>query len=142
MNHVFILFLIVLSSIAVPVDGAKSNTKQKERCKYYPSCTNLSCGFYHPTLPCKIFPNCKYGDSCAYTHPQCKFDVSCNRINCNFTHTPIIAQSSPLIGNEKLKFILKSYLIVSFVSSIIDCSCSKLQIDSSHSKLDCLQIFS
>jgi len=48
----------LLSSIAVPVpDSAKPIVKPKERCKFYPLCSNAGCSFYHPTLPCKLFPN-------------------------------------------------------------------------------------
>lgn len=81
--------ILVLSSVAVPV-GDANKSKTKERCKYYPSCSNAGCPFYHPTLPCKLFPICKFGDSCAYVHPKCKFDTSCTRIDCNFSHTQLI----------------------------------------------------
>ncbi|KAG5680805.1 hypothetical protein PVAND_010290 [Polypedilum vanderplanki] len=91
----------LLSSVAVPVaESIKPVIKSKERCKFYPACSNANCLFYHPTLPCKLFPNCKFGDSCAYVHPKCKFDVTCNRIDCNFTHTPIAAASNPIIASS------------------------------------------
>lgn len=101
-----------LSSVAIAVPASSENikpVKSKDRCKFYPSCSNVSCLFYHPSLPCKIFPNCKFGDSCAYVHPKCKFDVSCNRIDCNFTHSPIVASSSsPLVGkfDDLIYFLL------------------------------------
>lgn len=91
--------LLVLSSVAVPVaDSAKPSIKSKDRCKYYPSCSNVNCGFYHPTLSCKLFPNCKFGDSCAYVHPRCKFDISCARVDCNFSHSQAVVGLSPPIG--------------------------------------------
>lgn len=91
----------LLSSVAVPVsDSIKPIVKSKERCKFYPACSNINCAFHHPSLPCKLFPNCKFGDSCAYMHPKCKFDVSCNRIECNFTHTPIAAASNPIVASS------------------------------------------
>lgn len=93
-------FLSVLSSIAVPVpESAKPITKSKDRCKFYPLCSNATCAFFHPTLPCKLFPNCKFGDSCAYVHPRCKFDTSCARVDCNFSHSQAVSgPSMPPIG--------------------------------------------
>lgn len=90
----------VLSSIAVPVpDTAKPIVKSKERCRFYPSCSNTNCAFYHPTLPCKLFPNCKFADSCVFVHPRCKFDSSCVRNDCNFSHSQAIVGSGlPPIG--------------------------------------------
>lgn len=94
------IFLQVLSSVAVAVpDSAKPIVKSKERCKFYPLCSNATCAFFHPSLPCKLFPNCKFGDSCAYVHPRCKFDTSCARVDCNFSHSQAVAgQTMPPIG--------------------------------------------
>lgn len=102
---------LVLSSVAVPVpETAKPIVKSKDRCRFYPSCSNASCTFYHPTLPCKLFPNCKFGDTCAYVHPKCKFDTSCTRNDCNFSHTPAAAvgQTIPPIGKNILQMSLGS----------------------------------
>jgi zinc finger CCCH domain-containing protein 14 len=90
----------VLSSISVPVvDTSKPSVKPKERCKFYPSCSNSNCAFYHPTLPCKLFPNCKFGDSCGFVHPRCKFDSSCGRVDCNYSHSQsVVGQGLPPIG--------------------------------------------
>lgn len=95
---------------------SKPVTKSKDRCKFYPLCSNASCAFYHPTLPCKLFPNCKFGDSCAYVHPRCKFDTSCHKVECNFSHSQASAgQTMPPIGMTKLQLLefyvkLKSFL--------------------------------
>lgn len=103
----------VLSAITIPVqEPSKPIVKSKERCKYYPLCSNVSCNFYHPTLPCKLFPNCKFGDSCAYVHPRCKFDTSCARIDCNFSHSQAAApQSLPPVGELKT-FQINAWIII------------------------------
>lgn len=73
---------------AVSVDSTVLKvTKPKERCKYHPSCTKQFCEYYHPTAPCKTFPNCKFADKCMYSHPKCKFDMSCMSIDCNYAHS-------------------------------------------------------
>ncbi|KAH8386005.1 hypothetical protein KR200_012233 [Drosophila serrata] len=73
---------------AVSVDSAVLKvTKPKERCKYHPSCTKQFCEYYHPTAPCKSFPNCKFADKCMYSHPKCKYDMSCMSVDCNFAHS-------------------------------------------------------
>ncbi|XP_073817069.1 nuclear polyadenosine RNA-binding 2 [Musca autumnalis] len=73
---------------SVPVDSsAYRNIKPKERCKYHPNCTKTFCEFYHPTAPCKSFPNCKYADKCMYSHPKCKYDLACVNLDCNFSHS-------------------------------------------------------
>ncbi|KAH8246973.1 hypothetical protein KR032_005614 [Drosophila birchii] len=73
---------------AVSVDSAVLKvTKPKERCKYHPNCTKQFCEFYHPTAPCKSFPNCKFADKCMYSHPKCKYDMSCMSVDCNFAHS-------------------------------------------------------
>ncbi|XP_005186210.1 zinc finger CCCH domain-containing protein 14 [Musca domestica] len=73
---------------SVPVDStAYRNAKPKERCKYHPNCTKSFCEFYHPTAPCKSFPNCKYADKCMYSHPKCKYDLACVNLDCNFSHS-------------------------------------------------------
>jgi hypothetical protein len=127
--------------VAIPVpDSAKPIVKSKERCKFYPACTNVSCPFHHPSLPCKVFPLCKFGDSCAYIHPRCKFDISCNRNDCNFTHTPLAAQSSPIVGKQFEIFNQLFCTDIKKYFSIGNCSCSKLQIDSNLIELNNLQI--
>ncbi|KAH8294189.1 hypothetical protein KR054_009272 [Drosophila jambulina] len=73
---------------AVSVDSAVLKvTKPKERCKYHPSCTKQFCEYYHPTAPCKSFPNCKFADKCMYSHPKCKYDMACMSVDCNFAHS-------------------------------------------------------
>ncbi|XP_017020231.1 zinc finger CCCH domain-containing protein 14 [Drosophila kikkawai] len=73
---------------AVSVDSAVLKVaKPKERCKYHPNCTKQFCEYYHPTAPCKSFPNCKFADKCMYSHPKCKYDMSCMSVDCNFAHS-------------------------------------------------------
>ncbi|KAM8705690.1 hypothetical protein ACLKA7_010054 [Drosophila subpalustris] len=73
---------------AVTVDSTVLKvTKPKERCKYHPNCSKQFCEYYHPTAPCKSFPNCKFADKCMYSHPKCKFDLACMSIDCNFAHS-------------------------------------------------------
>ncbi|XP_022210391.2 zinc finger CCCH domain-containing protein 18 [Drosophila obscura] len=73
---------------AVSVDSAVLKvSKPKERCKYHPSCTKQFCEYYHPTAPCKSFPNCKFADKCMYSHPKCMYDMSCMSIDCNYAHS-------------------------------------------------------
>ncbi|EDW33953.1 GL21991 [Drosophila persimilis] len=73
---------------AVSVDSAVMKvSKPKERCKYHPSCTKQFCEYYHPTAPCKSFPNCKFADKCMYSHPKCMYDMSCMSIDCNYAHS-------------------------------------------------------
>lgn len=85
----------LLSSVTVVEQPKPAVIKSKERCKFYPSCVNTNCAFYHPSLPCKMFPACKFGDTCAYIHPKCKFDLSCTRTDCNFSHTQITGATVP-----------------------------------------------
>jgi hypothetical protein len=100
----------VLSSIAVPVPESSKPivvTKSKDRCKFYPNCNNTNCIYFHPTLTCKAFPNCKFGENCAYIHPPCKFDRSCNRVDCGYTHSaPILPASTPALGNIRHTLII------------------------------------
>ncbi|EDV34001.1 uncharacterized protein Dana_GF20725 [Drosophila ananassae] len=78
--------LPALSAVSVDSTVLKVS-KPKERCKYHPSCTKQFCEYYHPTAPCKSFPNCKFADKCMYSHPKCKFDMSCMSIDCNYAHS-------------------------------------------------------
>lgn len=73
---------------AVSVDSTVLKVaKPKERCKYHPNCNKQFCEYYHPSAPCKSFPNCKFADKCMYSHPKCKFDLACMSIDCNFAHS-------------------------------------------------------
>lgn len=92
-NHFVSIFLSVLNSISLT-----EKTKSKERCKFYPSCgKGDQCEFIHPSSPCKVFPNCKFGEKfCLYIHPKCKFDLTCTRLGCNFSHTAVISAAPPL----------------------------------------------
>ncbi|KAH8323639.1 hypothetical protein KR074_008253 [Drosophila pseudoananassae] len=78
--------LPALSAVSVDSTVLKVN-KPKERCKYHPNCTKQFCEYYHPSAPCKSFPNCKFADKCMYSHPKCKFDMSCMSIDCNYAHS-------------------------------------------------------
>ncbi|KAL9889426.1 nuclear polyadenosine RNA-binding 2 [Glossina fuscipes fuscipes] len=75
-----------LNSVSVD-SGAYRSLKPKERCKYHPNCTKTFCEYYHPSAPCKSFPNCKYADKCMYSHPKCKYDLACVNLDCNFSHS-------------------------------------------------------
>ncbi|XP_002073144.4 zinc finger CCCH domain-containing protein 14 [Drosophila willistoni] len=87
--------LPTLSAVSVDSAVLKVSSKQqqqlpaKERCKYHPNCTKQFCEYYHPTAPCKTFPNCKFADKCMYSHPKCKYDMSCMSIDCNFAHSGV-----------------------------------------------------
>lgn len=71
----------------LPVVHPSSGIKNKERCKYWPSCRQgEKCEFIHPTTSCKMFPQCKFGDKCVYIHPSCKFESSCTRRDCPYSH--------------------------------------------------------
>ncbi|XP_070496266.1 zinc finger CCCH domain-containing protein 14 [Chironomus tepperi] len=123
----------LLSSIAVPVPESSKPvvTKSKDRCKFYPNCSNTNCIYYHPTLPCKAFPNCKFGDSCAYTHPPCKFDKSCHRGDCNYTHsvailpatTPVIASSIVPVQNYKSITLTPTMQLCKFFPNCTNTNC-------------------
>lgn len=71
----------------LPLVRASPSVKNKERCKYWPSCRQgEKCEFVHPSTPCKAFPQCKFGDKCLYIHPSCKFEASCTRRDCPYSH--------------------------------------------------------
>uniref|UniRef100_A0A2C9KAI7 Zinc finger CCCH domain-containing protein 14 n=1 Tax=Biomphalaria glabrata TaxID=6526 RepID=A0A2C9KAI7_BIOGL len=68
--------------------SALKKAKMSERCKFWPACAaGAGCEYHHPTMHCKTFPNCKFGDKCLFIHPNCKFDSKCSRPDCPFTHT-------------------------------------------------------
>lgn len=71
----------------LPVVHPSPAIKNRERCKYWPSCRQgEKCEFIHPTTNCKMFPQCKFGDKCVYIHPSCKFENSCTRRDCPYSH--------------------------------------------------------
>ncbi|XP_030376239.1 zinc finger CCCH domain-containing protein 14 isoform X2 [Scaptodrosophila lebanonensis] len=78
--------LPALSAVSVDSTVLKVS-KPKERCIYHPNCTKQFCEYYHPTAPCKSFPNCKFADKCMYSHPKCKFDMACMSVDCNYAHS-------------------------------------------------------
>ncbi|KAI4463571.1 zinc finger ccch domain-containing protein 14 [Holotrichia oblita] len=86
----------------LPIVRTSPSVKNKERCKYWPSCRHgEKCEFVHPSTPCKAFPQCKFGDKCLYIHPSCKFESSCTRRDCPYDHT-----SSPkAVGMLTIKYI-------------------------------------
>uniref|UniRef100_A0A023EX33 Zinc finger CCCH domain-containing protein 14 n=1 Tax=Triatoma infestans TaxID=30076 RepID=A0A023EX33_TRIIF len=76
-------------------EAPSENGKSQTRCKYWPCCdAGNTCPFYHPTMLCRLFPACHYGDKCLYIHPACKFADKCMNINCPFAHT----SATPVIG--------------------------------------------
>ncbi|KRT81251.1 hypothetical protein AMK59_5288, partial [Oryctes borbonicus] len=71
----------------LPLVRTSPLVKNKERCKYWPSCRHgEKCEFVHPSTNCKAFPQCKFGDKCLYIHPSCKFESSCTRRDCPYSH--------------------------------------------------------
>jgi hypothetical protein len=73
----------------LPIVHASPSVKNKERCKYWPSCRHgEKCEFVHPTTNCEKFPHCKFGEKCLFLHPTCKFGSSCTRRDCVYTHAP------------------------------------------------------
>ncbi|XP_063915164.1 zinc finger CCCH domain-containing protein 14-like isoform X2 [Zophobas morio] len=73
----------------LPIVHASPSVKNKERCKYWPSCRQgEKCEFVHPSTNCEKFPHCKFGDKCLFLHPTCKFGSSCTRRDCVYSHSP------------------------------------------------------
>ncbi|CAG9819601.1 unnamed protein product [Phaedon cochleariae] len=71
----------------LPVVHTPLSIKNKERCKYWPSCRQSDkCEFVHPSRTCETFPSCKFGDKCIYLHPSCKFGSSCTKRGCPYSH--------------------------------------------------------
>ena len=83
----------------------------RTRCKYWPDCTKPAgtCEYVHPSVDCKVYPECPYGAECLFVHPAhkaaialtaraprvaaaggdapvCKFGEKCDRITCAFRH--------------------------------------------------------
>ncbi|KAJ8966860.1 hypothetical protein NQ314_003254 [Rhamnusium bicolor] len=72
----------------LPIVHPPLSIKNKERCKYWPSCRQGDkCEFVHPCSNCEMFPHCKFGDKCLYLHPTCKFGSSCTKRECPYSHT-------------------------------------------------------
>ncbi|GAA5799271.1 hypothetical protein HPULCUR_004681 [Helicostylum pulchrum] len=44
--------------------------KMKNRCDYWPACTNKNCKFSHPTAPCRAGDECTFGKRCSFVHPK------------------------------------------------------------------------
>ncbi|KAG0329465.1 hypothetical protein BGZ99_001851 [Dissophora globulifera] len=58
---------------AIARDAPSSQDQQgklKSRCRFWPKCTNKSCKFTHPSLPCRDPENCSFGDRCVFIHPN------------------------------------------------------------------------
>lgn len=88
----------------LPIVRTSPSVKNKERCKYWPTCRHgEKCEFVHPSTPCKAFPQCKFGDKCLYIHPSCKFESSCTRRDCPYDHT----SSSKTVGKLTVKVLLQ-----------------------------------
>ncbi|XP_065655394.1 trichohyalin isoform X4 [Hydra vulgaris] len=77
----------------------QKNRTIQERCVYWPSCKNSFCKYVHPSIPCKAFPKCSFGDRCLYVHPICKFGERCNVADCQYMHS----KSLPLMpGSQQI----------------------------------------
>lgn len=71
---------------------APTKASIQERCAFWPNCKNQPCPYIHPSVNCKLFPNCSYGQHCIYIHPPCMFGESCSNTSCPFMHV----QTNPL----------------------------------------------
>ncbi|XP_044254291.1 zinc finger CCCH domain-containing protein 14 [Tribolium madens] len=81
----------------LPLVHASPAVKNKERCKYWPSCRQgEKCEFVHPSTTCEKFPHCKFGDKCLFLHPTCKFGSSCTRRGCVYSHAAKGTGPSPV----------------------------------------------
>lgn len=114
----------------LPAVRPSPTIKNKERCKYWPSCRHgEKCEFVHPSTPCKMFPQCKFGDKCLYIHPSCKFESSCTRKDCPYSHTLV---KKNVVG-EVLKFIGPLKLVIFVVVQVRRRCASTFQIAQIHS---------
>nr|XP_023013400.1 zinc finger CCCH domain-containing protein 14 [Leptinotarsa decemlineata] len=81
----------------LPIARPPLSIKNKERCKYWPSCRQGDkCEFVHPSANCEMFPNCRFGEKCIYFHPNCKFGTGCTKRDCPYNHIGITSTSSKL----------------------------------------------
>ncbi|KAI9366619.1 hypothetical protein BD770DRAFT_376634 [Pilaira anomala] len=44
--------------------------KMRNRCDYWPACTNKNCKYSHPTAYCRVGDDCSFGDRCSFIHPK------------------------------------------------------------------------
>lgn len=96
------------ANAGVVTTDKKSIIKKAERCKYWPNCLNVECPYAHPTTPCTMFPNCKFGKACLYIHPKCRFDTMCTRYDCPFTHAGSSVGSSIGFSSAPTGSMMKS----------------------------------
>ncbi|XP_066245599.1 zinc finger CCCH domain-containing protein 14 isoform X4 [Euwallacea similis] len=83
----------------LPIVRAPLSIKNKERCKYWPTCRHGDkCEFVHPVESCQMFPQCNYGDKCLFLHPNCKFGHSCTKRDCVYDHVTKSVISGPKIS--------------------------------------------
>ncbi|KIH57929.1 hypothetical protein ANCDUO_11875 [Ancylostoma duodenale] len=76
----------------------QSVTKIPERCRFWPNCRQgESCAYTHPTKQCINFPHCSFGARCLYIHPPCRFDRNCANPSCPYTHGRIAAAVVPVV---------------------------------------------
>ncbi|EYB98714.1 hypothetical protein Y032_0129g1515 [Ancylostoma ceylanicum] len=76
----------------------QSVTKIPERCRFWPNCRQgESCAYTHPTKQCINFPLCSFGARCLYIHPPCRFDRNCANPSCPYTHGRIAAAVVPAV---------------------------------------------
>jgi len=75
-------------------DSTTTNATQAQKCHFYPNCTNPTCVFYHPAIPCSKLPNCPFGNACKYVHPPCKFAANCQNPQCIYTHSKASIKST------------------------------------------------
>jgi len=63
----------------------------RQKCPEGKACTKQDCEQYHPTIQCKNFPNCPFGDDCFFLHEDtpamCRFGAHCTKGDeCLFKH--------------------------------------------------------
>ncbi|XP_047998040.1 zinc finger CCCH domain-containing protein 14-like [Leguminivora glycinivorella] len=77
-------------------------------------------------IPCRAFPACRYGSSCAFLHPRCKFAAACTRRDCVYTHTqPPKLVASHVVPAATFKTIQPSALptICKFYPNCVNPAC-------------------
>ncbi|RZB39677.1 zinc finger CCCH domain-containing protein 14 [Asbolus verrucosus] len=109
----------------LPIVHAPPSVKNKERCKYWPSCRQGDkCEFVHPSTSCDKFPHCKFGDKCLFLHPTCKFGSSCTRRDCVYSHSPASKAVASRIVSSPVKMTGPTMQTCKFFPNCTNVSCT------------------